>query len=495
MIVTDFKKGIENLESAVRREDEAEIESILEKLYLLRFHDHKHLHHDMWDRLFVLLLALLQSKRHGSGARHYLFVCLHNEYGPPWENREQGLRLKHENLERRIEQLLPVFDGIVPGNDDAFLRFIDDIVFSEELSASAGFRCVRDWLEKLVRREDLSEEEARSAMEFIMSGEATPAQIGAYITALRMKGETVDEITGSARAMRAMAVTLEVRGPAVALESDGLNQAEETVVDTCGTGGDNANTFNISTAVAFVAAGQGLTVAKHGNRAISSRCGSADVLERLGVNLKLTPEQVKQCIAEVGIGFLFAPLYHLAMKHAIGPRREIGVRTIFNLLGPLANPARANAQVLGVYEPELVEKMAEVLLRLGLKRAMVVHGHGTLDEFSLFGPSRVAEVTAGGVKGYTVTPDDFGLPLAKPAELDGGDAERNAAILREIFDNTAGPKLNAVLMNAAAVFKVTGQAADFRQGVELARDSIASGRARAKLQQLIAVSNRIAANP
>lgn len=358
---------------------------------------------------------------------------------------------------------------------------------------------IRGLIDRVVRRQDLTEAESKAAMEFIMGGEATPAQIAAYITALRMKGETVAEITGAARAMRAMAVRIEVAQPAVALESDGLNQAEEsvddTIVDTCGTGGDGSNTFNISTAVAFVAAGNGLIVAKHGNRAMSSKCGSADVLEKLGVNLSLTPDQVKRCIAEAGIGFLFAPLYHLAMKHAIGPRREIGVRTIFNLLGPLANPAGANAQVLGVYEPELTETMARVLAQLGLKRAMVVHGAGTLDEFSLFGPSRVSELNGGDVKTYSVTPADFGLTEAGREALAGGDAAHNADILRAVFRGEPGPKLDAVLMNAAAIFVVAGRASDFKQGVEQARESIRSGRAMGKLEQLIALTGRLAANP
>lgn len=355
---------------------------------------------------------------------------------------------------------------------------------------------LRTVLDKLVRRTDLSLDEARQAMELIMSGEATPSQIAAFIVALRMKGETVDEITGCAQAMRALAVHIEVAGPTVAFESDGLNSAEgslaETIVDTCGTGGDCANTFNISTAVAFVAAGTGLTVAKHGNRAVSSKCGSADVLERLGVNLNLTPEQVKTCVQEVGIGFLFAPVYHLAMKHAAVPRREIGIRTIFNLLGPLANPAGANAQVMGVYEPELTGKMARVLARLGLRRAMVVNGAGQLDELSLYGVSRVGEVQDGEVREYEVTAKDFGLPEASPQDLVGGDADNNAEILRAVFRGEPGPKLNAVLMNAAAVMVVTGRAADLKDGVALSREAITSGKAKAKLDQLIAVSRRLA---
>lgn len=347
-------------------------------------------------------------------------------------------------------------------------------------------------LAKVVSGQNLSLAEARATMEFIMGGEATPAQIAAFITALRMKGETVDEITGCAQAMRAMATPLNVQGKSVSLESDGSNQAEELIVDTCGTGGDKANTFNISTAVAFVAAGQGLTVAKHGNRAISSRCGSADVLERLGISLKLMPAQVKQCVEQVGIGFLFAPVYHLAMKHAAGPRREIGIRTIFNLLGPLANPAGANVQVLGVYEPELTETMAKVLGQLGIKRAMVVHGHGTLDEISLTGPSRVSEWSGGKVKTYEVSPKDFGVKTARPEELAGGDAEKNADILRSVFKGEPGPKLDAVLVNAAAVFVAAGQAKDFKAGADLAREVISAGKAQAKLDDLVRLSGELA---
>ncbi len=350
---------------------------------------------------------------------------------------------------------------------------------------------IQAMLARVVNRQDLTQDEARQVMEIIMSGEATPAQIGAFITALRMKGETVEEITGCALAMRALAAPFEVRGKAVAVESDGLNQAEELILDTCGTGGDQGQTFNISTAVAFVAAAAGFTVAKHGNRAVSSRCGSADVLERLGVSLKLTPAQVKRCMDEVGIGFLFAPAFHLAMKHAAAPRRELGLRTIFNLLGPLANPAHANVQVLGVYDKSLTEKMARVLGQLGLKRAMVVHGHGTLDELSLTGPSVVSEWTGREVKTYTVTPEDFGLKLSRPEDVRGGDADENAAILKSVFAGESGPKLDAVLMNAAAVLVVSGAAKDFKAGAERARELIRSGLVREKLDRLVALSREL----
>ena len=347
-------------------------------------------------------------------------------------------------------------------------------------------------LDKLVRQQPLREEEARSAMLRIMAGEATSAQIAAFVTALRMKGETVEEIAGCARAMRDMVTPVEVKGSAVALESDGLDAAEGIVVDTCGTGGDGADTFNISTAVAFVAAGAGLTVAKHGNRAVSSKCGSADVLERLGVNLALHPTQVKRCIDEIGIGFLFAPVYHLAMRHAAGPRRELAFRTVFNLLGPLANPAGANVQVLGVYAPDLTDKMAAVLARLGTRRALVVHGHGTQDEIALTGPTVVSETDGRSVRTYTVTPDDFGMRTVRAEDLAGGDADHNAAILRGVFNGESGPRADAVIVNAAAVFVVAGMAPTLAGGARRAREELRSGRPRAKLEALVDLSRRLA---
>jgi anthranilate phosphoribosyltransferase len=306
-----------------------------------------------------------------------------------------------------------------------------------------------------------------------------------------MKGETVKEITGCARAMRAMATPIKIQGTPITIESIDGNKADDTILDTCGTGGDGANTFNISTAVAIVAAGAGLTVAKHGNRAISSKCGSADVLEKLGVNLKLSPDNVRKCISETGIGFLFAPLYHLAMKHAILPRREIGIRTIFNLLGPLANPAGANVQILGVYDNSLTSTIAEVLRLLGLRRAMVVHGAGTLDEFSLLGSTQVSELRDGKVETYLVTPEEFGLPSASLDELEGGDVERNADIILSIFKGQQSAKMNAVLLNAAAVFVITNRASNFKEGVEVAKNIIYTGKAMEKLNELILTTNRL----
>ncbi|MCK5657908.1 MAG: anthranilate phosphoribosyltransferase, partial [Deltaproteobacteria bacterium] len=267
-------------------------------------------------------------------------------------------------------------------------------------------------IQKVVDGMDLSEEEMEGAMDVIMSGQATPAQIGAFITALRLKGETIEEITGAARVMRRKATKIGFDSSAVSIDRDDINLDLETVVDTCGTGGDGTNTFNVSTTAAFVVAGCGLRVAKHGNRSVSSLCGSADVIEKLGVNLDVPPEVVEECLSQVGIGFLFAPALHGAMKYAIGPRQEIGIRSIFNILGPLTNPAGANVQVLGVYDKELTPVLAEVLNRLGSRSAFVVHGEDSLDEVSITGRTFVSELKDGEVSTYTIEPEDFGLPRA-----------------------------------------------------------------------------------
>ncbi len=284
---------------------------------------------------------------------------------------------------------------------------------------------------KVVSRQDLTEAEMTRAMEVIMEGEATEAQIGAFITGLRMKGETVAEITAAARVMRAKATRIPIPDGLIDLDRDEINVDWETVVDTCGTGGDATSTFNVSTTTAFVVAGAGLKVAKHGNRAVSSRCGSADVIEALGINLALTPEQVAWCILEVGIGFLFAPQLHGAMRYAIGPRREIGIRTIFNVLGPLTNPANANVQVLGVYDARLTEPLAQVLGNLGGKSAFVVYGEGSFDEISIVGPTRVSQLKDGAVTTYDIAPEDFGLKRATLADIKGGDVFDNARIVRK----------------------------------------------------------------
>jgi len=341
---------------------------------------------------------------------------------------------------------------------------------------------------KVVQRQDLTAEEMTAAMEAIMGGEATDAQIAAFITALRMKGETVTEITAAARVMRAKATRIPLGDNLVDLDRDEINVDWETIVDTCGTGGDATQTFNVSTTTAFVVAGAGLRVAKHGNRAVSSRCGSADVIEALGINLSLTPEQVAQCIQEVGIGFLFAPQLHGAMRFAIGPRREIGIRTIFNILGPLTNPAGANVQVLGVYEPGLTEPLAQVLHNLGTRRAFVVYGEGSYDEISIVGPTRVSELKDGQVRTYTITPEDFGLKRATLADIRGGDVFENARIVRRVLAGEGGPKEDMVALNAAAAFIAADLVPDFPAGIALAREVIHSGKALAKLEALVAKS-------
>ncbi|MHB8171335.1 MAG: anthranilate phosphoribosyltransferase [Thermincolia bacterium] len=333
---------------------------------------------------------------------------------------------------------------------------------------------IREAIAKIIEQENLTEEEARGAMEVIMSGQATDAQIAAFITGLRMKGETVAEIAGCARVMRDKATRIYTKHP--------------LIIDTCGTGGDGAHTFNISTTTAFVLAGAGLPVAKHGNRSVSSKSGSADVLEALGVDLNLNPDAVSQCLDEIGIGFLFAPALHGAMKYAIGPRREIGVRTIFNILGPLTNPAGAQAQVIGVYNPALTEVLAGVLARLGVKKAFVIHGHGGLDEASLSGPTRVSGVEHGEVKTFQVDPRDLGLEMAPISALVGGTAEENAVITREILQGDKGPRRDVVLLNAALGLVAGEKAEDIKEGIAIAARSIDSGSAMAKLEQLIEFS-------
>lgn len=338
---------------------------------------------------------------------------------------------------------------------------------------------IKTAINKVMNGEPLNIEEAEEVMSQIMAGEATPAQIGAYLTALRMKGETVEEITGSARAMRSLAAPVRPNtGPA-------------DLVDTCGTGGDSAGTFNISTTAAFVVAGTGQKVAKHGNRSVSSKSGSADVLAALGVNLELTPAQVAQAIDEVGIGFLFAPKLHPAMKHAIGPRRELGVRTIFNVLGPLTNPAGAQAQIIGVYDERLTEPLAQVLGELGSRGAFVVHGHGGLDELTTTGPNRVSRLQQGQVTTETLDPLDLGFARASLADLLGGTAEENASITRTILaGGENGPRRDVVVLNAAAALVAAGKAADLPAGIKLANQSLDSGAALAVLDKFVAFTQR-----
>ncbi|MBI5557326.1 MAG: anthranilate phosphoribosyltransferase [Deltaproteobacteria bacterium] len=333
---------------------------------------------------------------------------------------------------------------------------------------------IKEAIGRVVAGQDLSEEEMVGVMNEIMGGEATPAQIGAFITALRMKGETIDEITGAARVMREKATHVDGADPG------------EILVDTCGTGGDASGTFNVSTTSAFVVAGAGLRVAKHGNRSVSSHCGSADVLEALGVDLSLNAEQIGRCIRTVGIGFMFAPMLHGAMKYAIGPRREIGIRTVFNMLGPLTNPANANVYVLGVYSAALIEKLAHVLARFAVKRALVVCGEGNIDEITITGKTAVADLHDGKVSCYVISPEDVGLSRATLADIQGGlTAEISADQLRSVLRGEPGSRLDMVLMNSGAALMAAGRAADLRAGVELAGKTIASGAALAKLEALV----------
>lgn len=332
---------------------------------------------------------------------------------------------------------------------------------------------LKPYIARALKRENLTTAGAEEAMNIIMTGQATPAQIGAYLVALRMKGETVDEITGSARAMRANAVR-------VPLTRDG-----QPLYDTAGTGGDGAGTFNISTAAAFIVAGTGRRVAKHGNRAASSQCGSADVLAALGLSLELSPEQVGRAIEEVGIGFLFAPRFHPAMKHAVGPRKEIGQRTIFNVLGPLTNPAGADVQVIGVYDPALTEPLARVLAELGARAAFVVHGYGGLDELNPCGPNRVSHLKEGAVHSFDLDPADLGFERAPLADLRGGTADENARTMRALLSGQLnGARRGAVLLNAAAA--LAAETGDFSAALAEARQSLDSGRALEKLESLIA---------
>ena len=335
---------------------------------------------------------------------------------------------------------------------------------------------IKEAIALLACGQSLSVDQASQVMTEIMNGEVTPAQFGSFVTALRLKGETVDEIIGLARTMRAKATHVTVAEP---------------VVDTCGTGGDNASTFNISTTAAFVAAGAGVRIAKHGNRAMSSQCGSADVLEALGVRIDLTAKQVQRCLQEVGMGFMFAQTFHPAMKHAAAPRREIGIRTAFNIIGPLTNPAGAEAQVLGVADESLVEKLALVLQGLGCRHAMVVHGEDGLDEITLTGRTQVCELRDNSVSSYYVSPEDFGLPRGSLDSLGGGTVDENAALLRTILAGAPGPQRDVVLMNAAAALVVGNEARDLRHGIDLAGKAIDSGQALAKLDQLIKFSQNL----
>jgi anthranilate phosphoribosyltransferase len=334
---------------------------------------------------------------------------------------------------------------------------------------------IKEAIQKVVMLGNLSESEMMDVMDEVMEGKATPAQIASFITALRIKGETVDEVTGAARIMRRKAVR--------------VNALSSIIVDTCGTGGDMRNTFNISTTCAFVVAASGITVAKHGNRAVSSGCGSADVLEALGVNITASQDIVEECIQQIGIGFLFAPKLHGAMKYAIGPRREIGIRTIFNMLGPLTNPAGATAQLIGVYDPKLTEMFAAVLKNTGAKRAFVVHGSDGLDEATVTGETRVSELKDGLVTTYNINPVDyFGITYPGDSLL-GGDATLNAQMTKDILSGKNGARRKIVLLNSALAIVAGEKASTIKEGIAVAEECIDSGAAIKKLQALIEMSN------
>ncbi|MCW5206042.1 anthranilate phosphoribosyltransferase [Desulfobulbus sp. F5] len=342
---------------------------------------------------------------------------------------------------------------------------------------------IKEAIARIVTGQHLDEQQMTAVMQEIMSGQTTDAQIGSFITALRMKGETIDEIAGAVRVMREKATFVDT----------GVNTAAgEVLLDIVGTGGDGSGTFNVSTTSAFVIAGAGIPVAKHGNRAMSSACGSADVLEALGVNLSLPPERVAECVRTVGIGFLFAPMLHGAMKYAIGPRRELGIRTIFNILGPLTNPARTNVQLTGVFAKELIQPIAEVLSRLGMKRALVVWGEGGMDELTVTGTSHIADAHDGTVESYTVEPEDVGLARAAFDDIRGGKtAAESAEQVQAVLGNTPSAKLDMVLLNAGAALMAAGRTEGLREGVELSRQVIASGAALEKLNSLVAFCKKL----
>ncbi len=401
--------------------------------------------------------------------------------------RYHSLAVSHQDLPACLEVSAWTAEGTIMG-----LRHrehpVEGVQFHpESVATEAGRRIIQNFLGKAPRPplidmkgaiacamagRELRAAQMRAVMEIIMSGQATGAQIGAFLTALALKGETAGEITAAAEVMREKATRVPVPKGA-------------TVVDTCGTGGDGAHTFNVSTAAALIAAGAGVTVAKHGNRSVSSRCGSADVLKELGVNTAVDAAGMGRCLERAGIGFLFAPALHSAMKHVIGPRREIGMRTIFNILGPLSNPAFAHAQVLGVYDEKLVPVLAEALRGLGLKRALVVHGSDGLDEITLTGPTRVSELRDGKITSGTIDPGELGLALCGPEELRGQDVQINARILKGILDGEErGPRRTMALLNAAAAIYVAGRAESLAEGLELAAQAVDSGAAADKLRLL-----------
>jgi anthranilate phosphoribosyltransferase len=339
---------------------------------------------------------------------------------------------------------------------------------------------ISEAIKKIIEREDLTTDEAEAVLEQIMTGGCAEAQIAALLTALRMKGETVAELTGFARVMRRKATAVRPR----------FSDANESLVDTCGTGGDVSGSFNVSTATAFVVAACGARVAKHGNRSVSSRCGSADVMEALGVKIELPTARITECIEEIGIGFLHAPLLHEAMKHVAPVRRQLGVRTIFNMLGPLTNPAGANCQVIGVYAPQLTEMFAQTLKGLGTNRALIVHGSDGLDEITITGISRLTELKDDEVETREIRPEEFGFPRAAHDEIKGGDAAQNAEIILRVLNGERSARRDIVLLNAAAALMAAGKANDFLEGIQRATESIDSGAALSKLNSLIELTNK-----
>jgi anthranilate phosphoribosyltransferase len=350
---------------------------------------------------------------------------------------------------------------------------------------------IKEAISKVVCSENLTEDQTRSVFEEIMTGKATTPQISAFITALRMKGETVDEITGAAKVMREKAVKVKVTGIAESgMVEEDIDMERETILDTCGTGGTGTNTFNISTTVAFVLAANGIKVAKHGNRAASSRCGSADVLEEMGVKIDVPVSVTEECINTIGVGFLFAPLFHGAMKYAAPARKEIGIRTIFNILGPLSNPAAATSQILGVFDGNLTETMAEVLGKLGVKRAYVVHGEDMLDEVTITGSTKMSELRDGKVKTHYVEPKAFDVKRATLDDIKGGTAKDNAKIVRSVLSGEEGPRRDIVLINSSVGLMAADKVKSFKEGVRASSEAIDSGEALKKLEELIKITNR-----